>query len=162
MKKGRSNGGSQETVVQWWGRVLGPPEEIYITISLNSSAGTKATTQAENANTRLSTRFLEHRLITSPPTNQKKVSHPAVLTPNFAYKTLPWTPSESLGFLAWAVHSPCLFCNKLFYATNWYLDLFGLLLCRAHELACIQQHLPLRGWLTFPFFLRNFTLTLLL
>ena len=65
------------------GQGPGYPEEIYITISLNSSAGTKATTQRENANTRLNTRFLEHRLITSPPTNQKKVSHPAVLTPKF-------------------------------------------------------------------------------
>ena len=32
----------QETVGQWWGRVLGPPEEIDITISLYSSAGTKS------------------------------------------------------------------------------------------------------------------------
>ena len=82
------------------GQGPGYPEEIYIAISLNFSAGTKATTQGENANTRLNTRFLEHRLITSPPTNQKKVSHPAVLTPNFTYKTLPGKPSESLGFLA--------------------------------------------------------------
>lgn len=139
MKKGRSKGGTvKKTAVQWWGRVLGTPEEIYITISLNSSAGTKTTTRGENANTRLNTRFLEHHLITLPPTNQKKVSHPAVLTPNFTYKTLPWQPSESLGFLACTVLSPCLFCNKLFSATNWYVDLFGLLLCKG-TLTCLYS-----------------------
>ena len=50
---------------------------------------TEAPTQVKDGNLRLSTRFLEHRPVTSPPTNQKKVTHPAALTPNFAYKTFP-------------------------------------------------------------------------
>ena len=35
--------------------------------------GTKAPTQVEDGNCRLSTRFLECHPVTSPPTNQKKV-----------------------------------------------------------------------------------------
>ena len=50
---------SQETIVQPWGRVLVLPEGRYITISLSSSAGTKAPAQVEDDNFRLSTRFLE-------------------------------------------------------------------------------------------------------
>ena len=53
---------------------------------MSSSAGTKASTQVEDVNFRLSTRFLEHRPVTSPLTNQRKVTHPVALTPNFAYK----------------------------------------------------------------------------
>ena len=50
---------SQETIVQESGKVLAPPEGIYITVSL-SFAGTKAPIQVEDANFRLSPRFLEH------------------------------------------------------------------------------------------------------
>ena len=82
-KQGRS---SQETIVQPWDRVLVPPQGIYRTISLSSSAGTKVPTQVEDSNFRLSSRFLEHHPVTSPPTNQKKVTHSTALTPNFAYK----------------------------------------------------------------------------
>ena len=32
-------------------------------------------------------RFLELHFVISPPTNQRKVTHPADLPPNFAYKT---------------------------------------------------------------------------
>ena len=88
---------SQETIVQWWGRVLVHCEGIYITIwytSLSSSMGTNAPTQVEDGNFRLNTsmwtpdwlepedwwlRFLEHHPVTSPPTNQRKVTHPADL-----------------------------------------------------------------------------------
>ena len=38
--------------------------------------GTKAPTQMEGGNSRLSTRFLEHHPVTSPQTNQKKVCTP--------------------------------------------------------------------------------------
>ena len=54
--------------------------------SLSSSAGSKVLTQVEVGNSRLGTRFQEHGSITSPLTNQKKVTHLASLTPNFAYK----------------------------------------------------------------------------
>ena len=39
----------------------------------------------EDGNFWLSPRYLEHRPVTSPPTNQKKVAHLAALTPNFAF-----------------------------------------------------------------------------
>ena len=44
-----------------------------------------APTQVEDGNLRLNSRFLEHCSVTSPPTNQKKVTYPAALTPNFAF-----------------------------------------------------------------------------
>ena len=50
--------------------------DIYIYIKkipLSSSAGTKAPTQVEDGNFRLSPRFLKHCPIISPPINQKKV-----------------------------------------------------------------------------------------
>ena len=44
-------------------------------------------------------RSLEHHPVTSPPTNQKKVTYPVELPANFAYKTFPWKSSGSLGLL---------------------------------------------------------------
>ena len=58
---------------------------------------TKAPTQVEDGNFRLSTRFLEHLPTTSPPTNQKKVTHPAALTTNVAYKNLSPQTSREFG-----------------------------------------------------------------
>ena len=55
------------------GRVLFPPQGTDIAISLSSSAGTKAGIEVQDVNSKLSTRFLEHCPVTSPPTNQKKV-----------------------------------------------------------------------------------------
>ena len=46
---------------------------------------TGAPTQVEDGNFRLNTRFLEHRSVASPPANQKKVTHPAALTPKVAF-----------------------------------------------------------------------------
>ena len=76
--------------------------------------------QVEDGKFRLSTRFLEHRPVTSPPTNQKKAIHPAALTPNFAYKNLSLKAiGESEFFLVQVMHSPCLaqqstfLCSKL-------------------------------------------------
>ena len=93
-KQGRS---SQETIVQLWNTVLVPPERIYI-ISLSSPVGTKTPTQVEDGNFRLSTRFLEHLPVTSPPTSQKKVTHPAALTPNLPLKLLPQNHQGVRGF----------------------------------------------------------------
>lgn len=50
-----------------------PSQGIGMTISLSSSAGIRASTQVEDGNFRLSTRFLEHCPGTSSWTNQKKV-----------------------------------------------------------------------------------------
>ena len=59
---------------------------IYITISLSSSAGTKAPTQVKDGNFRLSIRFLRF---------------PVALTSNFTYfKTSPPKPSGNSGFLS--------------------------------------------------------------
>ena len=91
---------SQETIVQLWDRILVPPQGICITTSLSSSTGTKAPTQEEDGNFRLSTRFLKLHLFTSPLTKQKKATHPAALTPNFAIKTFPQKLLGSSGFLS--------------------------------------------------------------
>ena len=48
MKKQRKS--SQETILQCWGRVLVPPQGTYITVSLSSSARTKAPTHVEGGN----------------------------------------------------------------------------------------------------------------
>jgi len=48
--------------------------KMHSKIPFSSSAGTKAPTQVEDGDFRLSTRFLEHCPVTSPPTNQKKAS----------------------------------------------------------------------------------------
>ena len=58
------------------------------TISLNSSAGTKASTQGEDGNFRQRTRFLEHCPVILSPTSEKKITYVAALTLNFAYKNL--------------------------------------------------------------------------
>jgi len=49
----------------------------------------------EGGNLRLSTRFPGYCPVTIPPNNQKKVTHTAALTPNFAYKNFsPQTIGE--------------------------------------------------------------------
>ena len=60
------------TIVQQQSRVLVPPQRT-LTIPLSFSAGTKASTQVEDDDFMLSTRFLELHPVTLPPTNQKKV-----------------------------------------------------------------------------------------
>ena len=111
-KQGRN---SWEAIVQPWGRVLVPPQGIYMTVSLSSSAGTKAPTQVEDGNFRLGAWFLGHRPVTSPPTNQKKVTNPAALTPNFAYKN--FSP-KTIGEFGIFEHKPPILldwpCNKPF------------------------------------------------
>ena len=61
---------SQETIVQPWGSVLVLSQVVYTTISLSSSAGTKAPTWVEGGNFRLSPRFLKY----CPITNQSEES----------------------------------------------------------------------------------------
>ena len=95
-KKGRS---SQETIVQSWGRVLVPPEEVYIKISLSCPAGTKGPpTKVEDGKFRQSTRFLEHHRVMSPLTNQKKSPTLQPLPQILPIKTSPLKPLGSLGF----------------------------------------------------------------
>lgn len=49
----------------------------------------KASPQEEDGAFRLSTGFLEHCPVTLPLANQRKATHPAGLTPNFAYNNRP-------------------------------------------------------------------------
>lgn len=62
---------------------------------MSSSVGTKAPSQGEDGNFRLSIRFLEHYSATLSPIHQKKVTHPAALTPNFAFRHFP--PQKNTG-----------------------------------------------------------------
>lgn len=91
----------------------GPSHKIYITVSLSSSAGTKAPTQLEDGNFRLkSIRFLEHYPVTLPPTNLKKVTPfhiPNIAHKNFSLKTirdLGVFEHELLILLAWPFSKP--------------------------------------------------------
>lgn len=53
-------------------------------------------------------RFQEYQPATSPPTNQRNVTHSKALLPNFAYKIFPETYWKVWVFWAWATCSPCL------------------------------------------------------
>lgn len=55
-------------------------------------AGTKASNQVEDGNFSLSTTFLEHHPAISPPTNQKKVTHPQPSHQILPIETSPPTP----------------------------------------------------------------------
>ena len=106
---------------------------IHNNISLNSSAGTKAPTQVEDGNFRLSTRVLEHHPVTSPPTNQKKFTHPAALTPNFAYKN--FSPKTIREFGVFEHKPPVLLawpCNKPFPVPNSETSVYLASLCLGH------------------------------
>ena len=92
----------------------------------------------EDGNFRLSTRFLEHCPIISPPTNQKKVTHPAALTPNFAYKTSP----HNMGEFGFFEHKPPILfawpCNKPFSAPNSYISVCLVSLWVQHRNFCLE------------------------
>ena len=100
------------TIVQQQSRVLVPPQRT-LTIPLSFSAGTKASTQVEDDDFMLSTRFLELHPVTSSPTNQKKVMPSAALTPNGAFKDSSLKAIGSSGLWDWAAPSPpSILCNK--------------------------------------------------
>ena len=69
--------------------------------------GPKAPTQVENGNFRLSTRFLEHLL---SPAIQNKVTHPAVFTPNLAYKN--FSPKSIMKVGVFEQESPVLLASQ--------------------------------------------------
>ena len=105
-KQGRR---SQETIVQPWGWVLVLPWGIYRTTTvLSSPAGTKAPTQVEHCNFRLSTRCLEP-LLTSPSTYQKKACPQWKMTKTLTLSWIkqcflfqPMLKSWVLAFKGWA------------------------------------------------------------
>ena len=84
----------------------------------------------EDGNFRLSPRFLESCPVTSPPTNQKKVTRPAALNPNFPYKNFSQKPIKEFRFFE---HKPPVLlawpCNKAFSAPN--LEQRKVLVCLA-------------------------------
>lgn len=89
-EKHKQRRSSQETGVQPFKQNPGSCSRIYIVVSLGSSAGTQVPTPVEDANFRLSERFLEHHPLSSPPTNQKKVGCSVALTLKFClWKLLP-------------------------------------------------------------------------
>ena len=126
-------------MVQPWGRVLVPPQGIYITVSLTSSAETKSPTQVEDGNFRMSARFLEHHPVTSPPTNQKKLTT-CSLHPKFDFKTV--SPKTIREFGVFEHESPVLLawpCNKLSLLqtlTFWFVWPF----CVSGTRTCVQKH----------------------
>lgn len=79
-------------------------KKICITKSLSSTA-LGPPTQVEDGNVRLNTRFLEHRSVASPVTNQIKVIHPKALIPNVA--SCFWGPVMTI--LLGLLFGPCLF-----------------------------------------------------
>ena len=90
----------------------------------------------EDGNFRLNTRFLEHGPVTSPPANQKKVTHPAALTRNFAYKNFSLRTIGEFGVFE---HEPPILLawpyNKLFSAPNSNVSIcLAFTVHRAHEL----------------------------
>ena len=88
----------KETIMQRLKKDPGSPEGTYITIFLGSSGRTKASTQVEDDNFRLSPRFLAHHPVTLPARNQKEVTHPTAFTPNFAFKNFSQNHHRVWGF----------------------------------------------------------------
>ena len=80
----------------------------------------------EDSNFRLSTRFLEHNLL------------PA-LTPDFPIKLFPPDHWGVETFWAWAVRSPCSFCNTLLCCKLWRFSSFGLTICHVWKLEFTRQ-----------------------
>ena len=83
-------------------------KEICIKMSFEFFNRTGATTQVEDGNFRLNTRFLEHSSFAFPPANQKKkkkVTNPAALTPNIA--SCFWGPVMTI--LVGLLFGSCLF-----------------------------------------------------
>ena len=101
---------SQGKLVQTWGRVLAPPWGIY-TISLSSSLGTKAYTQADDGNFRMSTRFLEDHPL-NLTTNQSEESH------------IPYSPHRK--FCLWKLLLSSEHLGSLgFFSMSYQFSLFG-------------------------------------
>jgi len=104
---------------------------------LSNWTTTKGPTQVEDGNFRLSTRFLEHCSVTSPPINQKKVTHSVALTPNFTHKNFSPKTTGSSGFSTQATHSPCLVHSTSFSAPSSHISVCLTSLCIGHKNLCL-------------------------
>ena len=133
MQKQRRN--NQETIVQRWGRVLVPPQGIYITISLISSAGTKALTQVEDGNFQA-----EHRIPETPPcslpTNQSDRTKSHTLQPSPQILPIETSPPSTIGEFRVSEHEPPVLlarpCSKPFSAPDSDVSVFLASLCIRH------------------------------
>ena len=88
-------------------------------------------------------RCLEYCPVTSP-TNQKKVTHLAALTPNLAYKNFPPIPIGK--FEVFEYKSPILFawpCSKPFSAPNSDILVYVISLCIRHMKFVELQYLQI-------------------
>ena len=95
---------------------------IHNNISLGSSVRTKVLTRVKDSNFRLSTGFLEHRPLTSPPANQKKVTHPAALPPIFAYKN--FSPKTAREFGSFDHRPPFSLFSTAANVSLWQIPIF--------------------------------------
>ena len=77
----------------------------------------------EDGNFKLSTRFLEQCPVTSSPTNQKKVSYPAALTPSFAHVSFSPQTRGVWGVISTShvffLHGPAIKLSLLQTLTFW-------------------------------------------
>ena len=88
-------------------------------------------------------RFLNHHPITSPPTNQRRIKHPAALPVN-----LPETQLRSLGFLSMSYWFSSLgLCSRPFSAPYSRSSLL-VTVCGAHKLGFGIPILSFQGKLT--------------
>ena len=109
---------------------------------LSFSAKTKTLNQVEDGNFRLNTRFLDPHPATSPPTNQKKVTHPAAHTPHFAYKNSLKTFG---GFGSFFEQEPRILL-KTFLAPDARISICLASLCSAESLLrCFRREHPFQG-----------------
>ena len=96
----------------------------------------------EDGNFRLNTRFLDPHPATSPPTNQKKVTHPAAHTPHFAYKNSLKTFG---GFGSFFEQEPRILL-KTFSAPDARISICLASLCSAESLLrCFRREHPFQG-----------------
>ena len=97
----------------------------------------------EDGNFRLNKRFLAPHPVTSPPTNQKKVTHPAARTPNFAYKN--FSLKTFGGFGSFFEKEPRILL-KPFSAPEVNISVCLASLCSAESLLrCFRRGHPFQG-----------------
>ena len=113
----------------------------------------------EVGNFRESTRLLEHHPVTSSPTNQKKVSYPAALTPSFAHVSFSPQTRRVWGVISTShvffLHGPAIKLSLLQTLTFW-VCLASL--CTGHttcELASVTSS-SLRLFFFFRFLVASF------
>ena len=101
--RGYRNRRNKQELVQPADKVLVPTQRNMHNNVFEFFYRTGAPTQVEDGNFRPSPRSLEQHPVASPPTNHKKLTHLAALTPNFAF--LFWEPVMTI--LLGLLFDPC-------------------------------------------------------